>query len=281
MQPYTHKLGTYWNPRQWTNDSRWVSPNAFEETEKEITGCKWVAGPGSGGNGLSFRTPHRRAGLNWAITFVSLHFTSVLLLVRPGINGLSIGFTIIRSQSSGGGICPCAISSELSWNLVYLLFSSLYEHIQPMRPVYQEGDDVLARSCTKDEGCNDEDLTQRGKCNSISTAREEYDPYLSSCLHFYTYDHSRICVEPSLVSYHRDPSAAGDNRTCPYTKNKCNIMIFRSRSHKHTSWGANRPSQVAAMVNINAKYDLSLIWRHSIPQLNRFQWNMSASIVTA
>jgi len=42
-------------------------------------------------------------------------------------------------------------------------------------------------------------------------------------------------------------------------KNECNTMIIAPRKHKHLSSGANRPSDVAVTVNINAKFNLSLI----------------------
>jgi hypothetical protein len=43
-------------------------------------------------------------------------------------------------------------------------------------------------------------------------------------------------------------------------KNKCNRMIIVPRRHKDPSGGANRPSAVAVTVNINAVFNLSLIW---------------------
>jgi len=42
-------------------------------------------------------------------------------------------------------------------------------------------------------------------------------------------------------------------------KNECNTMITMPRWHKHPSSGANRPSDVAVRVNINAEFNLSLI----------------------
>jgi hypothetical protein len=39
-------------------------------------------------------------------------------------------------------------------------------------------------------------------------------------------------------------------------KNKCNTMIIASRRHQHPSSGANRPSDVAAIVNFNAEFNL-------------------------
>jgi hypothetical protein len=42
-------------------------------------------------------------------------------------------------------------------------------------------------------------------------------------------------------------------------KNECNTMIIAPRRHKHPSSGANRPSDVAVTVNINAEFNLSLI----------------------
>jgi len=42
-------------------------------------------------------------------------------------------------------------------------------------------------------------------------------------------------------------------------KNECNTVIIARRWHKHPSSGANRPSDVAVTVNINAQFDLSLI----------------------
>jgi hypothetical protein len=40
-------------------------------------------------------------------------------------------------------------------------------------------------------------------------------------------------------------------------KNKCNTMRIAPRRHKDPSSGANRPSDVAVTVNINAEYNLS------------------------
>jgi len=42
-------------------------------------------------------------------------------------------------------------------------------------------------------------------------------------------------------------------------KNECNTMITAPRWHKHPSSGANRPSDVAVRVNINAEFNLGLI----------------------
>jgi hypothetical protein len=42
-------------------------------------------------------------------------------------------------------------------------------------------------------------------------------------------------------------------------KNEFNTMIIPPRRHKHPSSGANRASDVAATVNINAEFNLSLI----------------------
>jgi hypothetical protein len=42
-------------------------------------------------------------------------------------------------------------------------------------------------------------------------------------------------------------------------KNECNTMIITPRRHKHPSSGANRPSDVAITVNINAEINLSSI----------------------
>ena len=42
-------------------------------------------------------------------------------------------------------------------------------------------------------------------------------------------------------------------------KNECNTMITAPRRHKHHSSGANRPSDVAVTVNIDAEFNLSLI----------------------
>jgi len=45
-----------------------------------------------------------------------------------------------------------------------------------------------------------------------------------------------------------------------FAKNVCNTMIIAPRWHKHPSSGANRPSDVAVSVNINALFNMSLIW---------------------
>jgi hypothetical protein len=42
-------------------------------------------------------------------------------------------------------------------------------------------------------------------------------------------------------------------------KNQCKTMIITPRWRKHPSSGANRPSEVAVTVNINAQFYLSLI----------------------
>jgi hypothetical protein len=42
-------------------------------------------------------------------------------------------------------------------------------------------------------------------------------------------------------------------------KNNCNMMLITPRWHKHPSSGANRSSDVAATVNINDQFNLSLI----------------------
>jgi len=41
------------------------------------------------------------------------------------------------------------------------------------------------------------------------------------------------------------------------TKNECNTMVIAPRRHKHPSSGANRPSDIAVTVNINAEFILS------------------------
>jgi len=47
-------------------------------------------------------------------------------------------------------------------------------------------------------------------------------------------------------------------------KNECNTMITTPRRHKHPSCSANRPSDVAVTVNINAEFDLSLLlWQRT------------------
>jgi len=42
-------------------------------------------------------------------------------------------------------------------------------------------------------------------------------------------------------------------------KSECNMMIITPRRHKHPSGSANRPSDVAVTVNINAEFNLSSI----------------------
>jgi len=42
-------------------------------------------------------------------------------------------------------------------------------------------------------------------------------------------------------------------------KNEYNTMIIAPRRHKDPSSGANRPSDIAVTVNINAEFNLSLI----------------------
>jgi hypothetical protein len=41
--------------------------------------------------------------------------------------------------------------------------------------------------------------------------------------------------------------------------NECNTMIIMPRRYKDPSSGANRPSDIAVTVNINAEFNLSLI----------------------
>jgi len=48
-------------------------------------------------------------------------------------------------------------------------------------------------------------------------------------------------------------------------KNECNTMITTLRRHKHPSSGANRPSDIAVTVNINAELNLSSIWWQLTP----------------
>jgi len=42
-------------------------------------------------------------------------------------------------------------------------------------------------------------------------------------------------------------------------KNECKMVIIAPRRHKHPSSSANRPSDVAVTVNINAGFNLSSI----------------------
>jgi hypothetical protein len=42
-------------------------------------------------------------------------------------------------------------------------------------------------------------------------------------------------------------------------KNECNTMRIAPRTHKDPSSGANRPADVAVLVNMNAEFDQSLI----------------------
>ena len=44
---------------------------------------------------------------------------------------------------------------------------------------------------------------------------------------------------------------------CP--KNECNTMIIVRRIYRYPSRSANRPSDVAVTVNINAEFNLNLI----------------------
>jgi len=44
-----------------------------------------------------------------------------------------------------------------------------------------------------------------------------------------------------------------------FAKNECNTMITTPRGNKHPSSGANRPSDVAVTVDINAELNLSVI----------------------
>jgi hypothetical protein len=39
-------------------------------------------------------------------------------------------------------------------------------------------------------------------------------------------------------------------------KNECTIMIFAASRHQHPSSGANRPSDIAVIVNFNAEFNL-------------------------
>jgi hypothetical protein len=49
------------------------------------------------------------------------------------------------------------------------------------------------------------------------------------------------------------------NRSQYGAQNESNTRIFAARRHKHPSSGANRPSDVAVTVIINAEFNLSLI----------------------
>jgi len=48
-------------------------------------------------------------------------------------------------------------------------------------------------------------------------------------------------------------------------KIECNTLITAPRRHKHPSSGVNRPSDVAVTVNVNAVFNLSLIWWQLTP----------------
>jgi len=61
--------------------------------------------------------------------------------------------------------------------------------------------------------------------------------------------------------------------------NKCNTIRIVPRSHKHPSSGANRPSDVAVTVNIDAEFNLSLIWTQLTTELLDVPWILSPSIV--
>ena len=65
---------------------------------------------------------------------------------------------------------------------------------------------------------------------------------------------------------------------CP--KNECNNMMIKPRQLIHPSSSANWPPDVAVTVNINAEWNLSLIWWQLAPWLNAVQGFSSPDIVT-
>jgi len=62
-------------------------------------------------------------------------------------------------------------------------------------------------------------------------------------------------------------------------KNKCNTMIVLPSRYKHPPSGANRPSDVAVTVNIDAEFNLSSFWCQLIPSLNAIQGISSTGIL--
>jgi len=62
-------------------------------------------------------------------------------------------------------------------------------------------------------------------------------------------------------------------------KNECNTVMVAPRRHKHPLSGANSPSDVAVIVNINPKINLSSIWWHLTAWLNASQGILSLSII--
>jgi len=63
-------------------------------------------------------------------------------------------------------------------------------------------------------------------------------------------------------------------------KNECNTMKTTPRWHEHPSSSANRPSDFAVTLNINAEFNLSLICWQLTSSLNAIQGISSLSSVT-
>ena len=77
-----------------------------------------------------------------------MHDFFAFLLVRSGTNGLDMDFTTSRSQANEDGDSLCAGSAEFSRDLFHLLFP-LDQDMLTWRPAHKEGDNVMARSCTR------------------------------------------------------------------------------------------------------------------------------------
>jgi len=60
---------------------------------------------------------------------------------QSSTNGLGTGFITSKSQSSGGWVCPCAVSTGQSWEffLGCLVVLFLYEEMQPRRSAARQG----------------------------------------------------------------------------------------------------------------------------------------------
>jgi len=62
-----------------------------------------------------------------------------------------------------------------------------------------------------------------------------------------------------MGDFHREAEDIHNNGSMYCAKTECNMMIIAPRRHKQPSTGANRSSEVAVTVNINAEFNLSLI----------------------
>jgi len=135
-----YEIHTTWEPTEYLENAQELVDSCHQTHPKKLRrkGIKlWDSDVEemSWGLGLGSR---RNASIGWTLL---LHFSSrhFVLWVWPGSNGLGIGCTTFGLQWSRGGSSPCGRFAEWSRILFPLLFSSLYDNIQPRRPAHREG----------------------------------------------------------------------------------------------------------------------------------------------